>query len=126
MGLVGNPTRESNAGHSGTFLGRKAAHQATVGARSACSPFFESYTALLRNDPISKGIGHENKKECLLAHNLNAPTPGRDPPARSAGATPLHDPPGDPTYEPPQPRTDPTPNPASDPPRELPKGVAWC
>ena len=122
----------------GAFLGRKAAHWASDGRgdgrRSvSLSTLFESYTALLRNDPVSKGIGHENKKECLLAQNPNALTPGRDPlhdppepPAHDPPTKPLHDPPGDPTYEPPEPRTDPTPNPASDPPRELPKGVAWC
>jgi hypothetical protein len=79
------------------------------------------------------GLGHGSKKECLMAQNLNAPMPGRDPlhdppepPAHDPPTKPMHDPPGDPTYEPPQPSTDPTPNPASDPPHELPSGVAWC
>jgi hypothetical protein len=105
----GSPT----PGHIGTFLGRRRSSGYGHGdGRRSVSLFtlFESYTALLRNDPVSKGIGHENKKECLLAQNPNALTPGRDPlhdppepPAHDPPTKPLHDPPGDPTYEPPQP-----------------------
>jgi len=78
-------------------------------------------TAQPWNDPVSQDIGHENKKEYLMAQNPNAPTRSAGPSAPSAEATSA---PAEPLHDPPPP--DPTLNQASDPPRELPNGVVWC